>query len=114
MAEYTTIVLSHVDEGEARAISQALHKRYPMIRTKRSRRKTHMSGVSMGDLMSLNEMAISILESRLLPRDERAELALSILTCNTQAECDKVMAEWDVKIEMGELVEVKEEDDVEG
>ena len=114
MAEYTTIVLSHFDEVEARLITQALHKRYPMIRAPRSRRKTQMTGIAMGDLMSSNEMAISILESRLLSADERAELALAILTCGDGEECDKVMAEWDVKIESGELVEVKEEDDVEG
>ena len=98
---YTTVVICHESPECARNLSSELLGRFPMFAETGSR----ITMIGIGDAASVADAARMALETRLLSQDERVELALDLLECQTWGACLAKFLELALSVDGSELVE---------
>jgi hypothetical protein len=104
MAVYSTYVLRSKTERDARRVFAAIQRRWPMMED----RRTVLSAWADGDLQSVMDVAQMALETRLVSHGEREELVGAVLECRSWPECLIVLAEWELMVEDGSLVDLRD------
>lgn len=99
---YTTYVLVHESEAEARTVFADMMARWPITGDNPSR----ITGWCAGSLMSVVDAVRLALESRVLDQAEQRDLALDLLELSSWEECLATFDEWDLAVnDTGSLVE---------
>ena len=109
MAVYSTFVLRSKTEADARRVFGVIQRRWPMMAEER---RTVLSAWADGDLQSVMDVAEMVLNSRgLLGLGEREELLCAVLECRSWPSCLAVLAEWELAVEHGALVDLRNDDE---